>query len=157
MGSLSQAQTKIMLEAELERRDLLRSVRSAFLKKCKKQKGGGGSCAAAFDKFHFALLRRADAADDPVSQTCAHDNLIYKKRFPSHRVRPFHRIAHHRHKQERKDTLSEYVCMCLYICLYNMSLYYSIAPHRHKQERKDTLSEYPCKPCQDYFFHTPKR
>jgi hypothetical protein len=87
VGSLSPAQTKIMLEAELERRDLLRSVRSAFLKKCKKQKGGGGGCAAAFDKFHFALLRRADAADDPVSQACAHDNLIYTKRFPSHRVR----------------------------------------------------------------------
>ena len=63
-----------MLEMELERRDLLRSLRSAFLKRCKKQKGADGGCAAAFEKFHFALLRRADAADDPVSRAllCVH-------------------------------------------------------------------------------------
>lgn len=55
------------VQLELQRRDVVRSLRSSFLKKCKKQKGGTGSCAAAFDKWHFAVLRLADEQDDPVS------------------------------------------------------------------------------------------
>ena len=44
----------------------MRSLRAAFLKKCKKCKGGGGGCASAFDKWHFEVLRRACEPDDPL-------------------------------------------------------------------------------------------
>ena len=55
-----------MAAVEILRRDVLRSLRAAFLKKCKNCKGGSGGCASALDKWHFAVLRRACEADDPV-------------------------------------------------------------------------------------------
>jgi len=56
-----------MVTAELLRRDVLRSLRQALLKKIKKQKGGGGGgLLSALDKWHFAVIRRAQASDDPL-------------------------------------------------------------------------------------------
>lgn len=56
-----------MATVELHRRDVLRSLRASLVKKSKKHKGGGNCCASAFEKWHFAILRRScEPDDDPL-------------------------------------------------------------------------------------------
>ena len=54
------------LDEEILRRDKLRFLRRAFLKRCLKHKKGSGACASAFDKWHFAAMRRSEKTDDPL-------------------------------------------------------------------------------------------
>ena len=56
------AAARIAAETELLRRDAFRTVRQAFLKRCRAVRQTKGGALSCFSKWHFALLRRSAAA-----------------------------------------------------------------------------------------------
>ena len=56
------------MEGEVQRCEAMWALRQAFRKRVRKQNGGSGGCMAAFEKWHFSVLRRAEAhqCDQPA-------------------------------------------------------------------------------------------
>ena len=58
----------VRMEGEVQRCEAMWALRQAFRKRVRKQNGGSGGCMAAFEKWHYAVLRRAEAhqCDQPA-------------------------------------------------------------------------------------------